>query len=804
MFLLISFRRRPDKIATGPGKPTSSMENTEKKSARPKDDRLKKKPGPAVYMWFFALAWTVMVGLSINYVWDLLMVADIAAEPSQRTLILVHCFFWALGCLVIFLAGRALEARYGFIGQSAHDSQGEARQKVHRLVESRTDFQPFFDHGPIGAFLKDEKGDFLLVNQSFCSFLGLSRDQLLGQAGSDLLPPSLARKIADLEEKAVDQGREFCEEDVFGHHPLGEGPVVNLNVFPLYDSHGRLSGMGGILIDLSGRKTVEAELQAAKQMAEEANLLKSTFLSSLSQEIRTPLNGISAAADQLLETRLEPEQVVMISTIKNIGDSLAVILNDILNQSKIETSPGGSGLHSFSLRDLIYDGIKGLGPLARSKNLDINIQISPKIPDGLYGDGLRLKQLLLNLTSNALKFTNMGEVTVKVERLNSPIQTETYPAAVKLVRLRFSVRDTGIGIAPEKQAIIRKALAETNSLEARDYGGAGLGLAISYHLAAMMNTSLELESRVNEGSTFYFNLDLPVVAEADDDDLRMNPDSFEGYSVLLVDDSATDRRILADELTAWRLTVTEAGSTDEALKLLRSAADSDQPYSLIISDHNMPNKSGLQLVRAVKADYRLASTPVVLLSSAGLSEAEREELPLAAILTKPVRPRDLLRAVAAALGIWERFKAADLNPESPEGPKSGLRARLSALLVDSLELNRVVIAQMLGDLGHEVTMASDGAQALALLRDKPFDLVLVAIGLPVMDGFETLSHIRRMEQERDRRRAPVVAMNSAASKSGREKYAAMGFDGYLDQPALLSELSRLIDNLAQKGKINGE
>ena len=758
------------------------------------------KPGISAHLAFLIILWSIMAGLSFYYGRSLFLNSNPSGDLAGRFLLGSHLLFWLVGLAVILLWSRSLKDKIKERSQALENLEnfsGEVERRISQqssVVNSRRLWlQSFFDNAGLGAFIKNERHEFILVNRRFCSFLNLSPEQLLGDDGYIHLPPPVAAKIQQMERLAAEEGLGQEALDLFDNSDSPEGPVVNLYVFPLYSPDGGLKGCGGLLLEFGRSGDPDA--------AEKSGKLTNSFLHSLSREIRTPLNGISSMADLLLRGELSPEQKAMVSIIKNDGESLMVVLSDILDLSKLEAGRQSSGLRPFSLRDLIFGAIKGLAPIAHSKSLDIYIQIDSEIPDGFYGDATRLRQILLNLTSNALKFTNKGEVILKVE--SAAPDSPAAPDQPGLARLRFSVSDTGIGIAPEKQNIILEALEQTENMAARNYGGTGLGLAISYHLAEMMNSRLHLESRVNEGSTFRFTLDLPIVAEAAAARPRLSPDSFEGYSVLVVDDSQTGRRIVSDELRSWNLAVDEAASGEEALKALQTAAES-RPYSLVVSDLRMPGKNGADLLRAMKADYRLAPTPVILLSADSLSEEEREQLPLAANLTKPVRPQDLMRAVASALGIWERFSSGDFNAGPEAGPVKRLPVRLSVLLVDDLEINRIVAGQMLSDLGQRVVAVNDGAQALARLRDKSFDLIFLAVGLPVMDGIETLSHIRRMEEQHGREPCPIVALNSLAAKGGRERYLEMGFDGYLDQPPLLSELSRLIETLARERGLQGE
>ena len=740
-----------------------------------------------------------------------------AANSTTRFLVMSHIMFWVIGLIVMILGGTSLKTRVRQRDQAVEELQsltGELERRVTERTASlrlrQRQLQSFIDNTEAGAYLKNERHEFILVNPRMSSILEAPADQLLGSTGYPFLRPATAWKVVELEQRVVREGRAVDLYDLFDMADKEGGRIYSLSIFPVLSIDGQLEGTGGIMMDVSERHRLEKDLVEAKNAAEKASLAKSAFLANISHEIRTPLNGVIGMADLMLRSDLTQDQASMAATIKNAGDSLLVVLNDILDLSKIEAGKMRLDPRPFSLRDLIFDAVKGLAPIARTKRLEIIVNIAPQAPDGLYGDSSRLRQILLNLVSNALKFTNQGEVIITVSVLDRQATDEDARwtadgagAGRERVRLRFSVADTGIGIAPEKQKIIFEAFEQADTSTTRNYGGTGLGLAISFRLADMMGSRLCLDSEVDRGSTFWFDLEMPVISEAAALRPQIDANSFAGFSVLFVDDNETNRKIVMEELRAWKLAGRQASSVDEALELLQAAARAGRPFSLVLSDLQMPEKDGLDLLRTIKSDPHLGEIPVVLLSSVNLPDEALEDLSFAANLVKPVRPQELMRAIATALGIWERFDSADLNASlAAEASKTSAR-RLSVLLTEDMEMNQVVAVRMLEELGHEVTVASDGAQALDHLREKAFDLIFMDIQMPVMDGLETTAFIRKMEIERSWPHTPIVAMTAHALKGDREKFLALGLDDYLTKPILMNELAVLIDELIVKWDLEG-
>ncbi|HET9271509.1 MAG TPA: response regulator, partial [Vicinamibacterales bacterium] len=611
----------------------------------------------------------------------------------------------------------------------------------------------------------DRKGQLTALNKTGQCMLGLPEDQAQQRLLKDIVARESAAVVEQLVQRSPQEQSERLEIEVVG--ASGERFPLELNVKAMFE-HKEHVGFQAIGRDMTQHKRVERALRDARDAAEDANRAKSEFLANMSHEIRTPMNGVIGMTQLALMTELTPTQRDYLETVSRSAESLLGILNSILDFSKIESRKLEMESVPFELRDLAGETLKPLVLAAEAKGLELIFDIAPDVPDAIVGDPLRLRQVITNLVGNAIKFTEKGHVLLEI-RKDRHGESGTV--------LHFSVSDTGVGIAREKQPLIFEPFSQADGSTTRRYGGTGLGLAISSSLVTLMGGRMWLDSEPGDGSTFHFLAAFGVVSDV----AHAASDVYPGeMPALIVDDNAVNRRVLSEQLVRLGMKPSQADGGAAALTMMDTAVKGGAPYRLVLLDVHMPDMDGFDVATQIAARPGLSDATVIMLTSAGRhDDVERcRELNIAAYLNKPISPTHLHEVISRLLGRDMTAPAAGKGPSQGSLPP---HLRRKVLLAEDNVVNQRVAVGLLAKRGHDVTVVSTGKEALERLDRDRFDVILMDVQMPEMGGLEATGIIRQREAGTGQH-VWIVAMTAHTMQGDRDECLKAGMDTYIAKP----------------------
>ena len=685
---------------------------------------------------------------------------DPGLDEVLRRLVVI-CFFMIFGSHV----GHTIQQR-----QKADEALAGIEEKHRTIIENIED----------GYYEIDPEGRFAVFNDSFRKITGYPADQLQNLDYRRLLTPAETEKVIGAFNKVNRTGKATKDLGFVIVRKDGALRWVETSVSPITGHQGESVGYRGILRDVTRRRQSDA-LKQEKMAAESASRSKSEFLANMSHEIRTPLNAIIGMVELLLEGTLSSEQREDLKVVHSAAYALLSVINDILDFSKIEAGKLELERAPFNLRDFLGEALKILAVKAHEKNLELAYRVAPDVPDRLIGDHHRFRQVLLNLIGNALKFTDSGEIVVFAKC-----------RSIKENRLllHVAVRDTGVGIATGKQALIFEAFRQADGSTSRKYGGTGLGLAVSAQLVNLMGGQIGVKSELGKGSIFHFTVAFDIESMEVDGTVLPDEIDIRGLRVLVVDDNATNLKILCEMLGSWKMIPTAAATMEEGGALFEKARRSGSAFDLVLMDSDLPRSQAVSLVRQIASQDVKPAPVIMLLTTTTVKEKGKfYEAGACAAVTKPVRPSDLLDAIVPAV-TKEPLPASMRSARSSFGPDCTLPP-LNILVAEDTPFNQKYIQRLLDNWLCQATIVENGRLAIAALEKQDFDLVLMDVQMPDMDGLTATARIRAQEKKSGRH-VPIIAMTAHAMRGDRERCLEAGMDDYVSKPISFASLMEVI------------
>jgi PAS domain S-box-containing protein len=659
-----------------------------------------------------------------------------------------------------------------FLGIANDISIQKETQKTLRESEDR--FRTLVNHSPVGIFRTEVDGKCIFVNEQWCKLTGLTPEEAFGEGWARAIPTEDREEVFRIWQETTQTGGNFTLQMRF---QTPEGIISNVlsRAVPQLNDAGEITGYLGTVVDITEITQLQAELKQTRDAAIESARLKSEFLANMSHEIRTPMNGVIGMTDLLLDTDLSTEQFEFTETIKTSADALLTVINDILDFSKIEAGKLNIEIIDFNLLHLVENVVELFADQSQRKEIELSSLIESNVSFALLGDPGRIRQVLTNLIGNAVKFTEKGDVSVRVSKLSETDEK---------IKIRFSVKDSGIGISEKAQKYLFQAFTQADGSTTRKYGGTGLGLAISNQLVEMMNGELNVVSQEGKGSEFSFTLELEKQPEDQIKEVNKLSD-LENLRVLIVDDNPTNRKILSHQTKSWGMKPQVAENGIIALEMLKMAAETDESFELAILDVMMPIISGFDVAKLIKDEPLLRNLKLIIMPSYGQrgDGQKARELGINGYLLKPVKQSNLFDCIATVMG--ENMNFTTETPHKPLVTKHSInenqfRSQQRILLAEDNEINQRVTRQQLEKSGFLVDVVADGNQALLALSNQNYSLVLMDCQMPVMDGYTATAEIRR--RETGSIHMPVVALTAHAIEGEREKCISAGMDDYISKP----------------------